>query len=846
MTAIEDGIAQILNFDSHDRWAESPNLAQNEVESPFLAGLNERQRQAVLHVSGPLLIVAGAGSGKTRVLTHRIAYLIREMGVSPWAILAITFTNKAAQEMRSRVGALVGENVSRNMWVCTFHSACVRILRKHAELLGYTRSFTIYDSADSQRLIALCINDAGLDIKRFTPRSVASIISGAKNELTTAAVFKDQAKSWQDNHIAEIFSLYEQRLRDANAMDFDDLLGRCVDLFRKHADVAQEYANRFEHVLVDEYQDTNHSQYELSKMWSSGSGNLCVVGDSDQSIYGFRGADIRNILEFERDFPSASIVNLEQNYRSTQPILDAANSLIKNNLARREKRLFTEQKGGERITCYEAENEHDEAAFVANEIERLENSGANLGDMAVFYRTNAQARVLEEVFVRSGTGYRVVGGTRFYDRKEIKDALGYLRLLVNPTDEVSLRRVINVPRRGIGDQTIAQLGDAAEEKGITLGEVVRQVDDLAGLTPRARTALSNFNEVIDDLRNVLETDGLSGAIEATWERTGYAAELRAQNSIEAQGRLENLTELLSVAAEFKKDFAETGYMPDYDDATFGESGPGTVDQTDTAPEPSAPELLAAFLEQVSLIADVDQVDMETSAATLMTLHNAKGLEFPIVFIVGMEEGVFPYARSLTEPDQIEEERRLAYVGITRARKRLYLAYAQSRSLWGSTSYNTVSRFLGEIPEELLDMQGGEAQVTTWHRDRDDWRGERGFERYGRWREGDRGGSGREGRRDAEPEGTVIGRGKSAGQSGVTESRGAGAALSGLGGTKSKSKSDSAPVPQLRRGDRVRHRTFGEGRVANVEGSGKQAQVKVDFDAIGRKQLVLAWARLEKV
>lgn len=762
----------------------------------FLDGLNTPQRKAVLYGEGPLLVIAGAGSGKTRVLTHRIAHLIRHEGVSPWSILAITFTNKAADEMRNRVGDLLGASVGRRMWICTFHSACVRILRAHAQQIGYDPAFSIYDSTDAQRLVAMCIKDQGLDPKRFTPRGVLADISTAKNELLSPAQLKEVASTQRKKLVAEVFALYEQRLREANAMDFDDLLVRTVELLRLCDDARKSYADRFSHVLVDEYQDTNRAQYELSKQWSSGTSNLCVVGDSDQSIYGFRGADIRNILGFERDFPDAAVIALEQNYRSTQHILDAANALIRNNATRNDKQLFTEHGAGDPIFRYEAADEHDEASYVCAEIETLVGEhGYLLGEIAVFYRTNAQSRVLEEALMRAGIGYRVIGSTRFYDRREIKDALAYLRLLVNPADEVSLRRIINVPRRGIGAQTLDRLAGAAVQAGLPLGEMIWFVDEIPNISPRARAAVQGFCEVITDLRTQLAAGGIEAAVQGTWELTGYAAELRAEHTHEADGRLENLTELLSVAQDFLA-------FADDDDA-----------------EPLAAEdVLRAFLEQVSLVSDVDDLpdadDLADSSVTLMTVHNAKGLEYPVVFIVGLEEGVFPHVRSLTERRQIEEERRLAYVGVTRAKERLYLTNAVYRSMWGKASWNTISRFLYEIPQDLVRVVAGGPDAGSWGRGHGSpaafgGRGYRGVDRV------------------EEPAGTTFGR-----------------------GCPAAVEHSDVPAVTFAVGDRVRHTKFGDGTVAEITGQGDQAVGVVRFDATPgtSKNMMLAphWLRLEKI
>ena len=638
----------------------------------LLVGLNPVQREAVAHEAGPLLIVAGAGSGKTKVLTHRIAYLIRERKVSPFAILAITFTNKAAGEMKERVGSLVGERLGRAMWVMTFHSACARILRADGVRLGFTSSFTIYDDADSERLITFCLKDLEADPRRFPPRQVKNLIGKAKDRLIDEEMFAEAAgRNPYERTVAEIYSMYQSRLRQANAMDFDDMIMNTVHLFRLYEDVLEEYQDRFRHILVDEFQDTNHAQYVLAKLLAQRDRNICVVGDLDQSIYKFRGADFTNVLKFEEDFPDARVVTLEQNYRSTQTILSAANALIENNQMRKPKSLWTDIAGGERITRYHAENEHEEAAWIAREIERLrEEDARRYGDLAIFYRTNAQSRVLEEIFVRMGLPYRVVGSLKFYDRKEVKDALAYLRVLVNPADEVSLRRIINTPRRGIGDQTVAALQRFAAAEQISLSEAIDRAEENTEIGPRPRAAASGLGAALRGLRQMVERGAdPADVLEAVLDRSGYVAELEAERSIEALGRVENLKELVGVAREFSS-----------------EEGAGGVRE---------------FLEQVSLVSDADELTGEEGSVTMMTLHIAKGLEFPVVFIVGLEDGVFPHMRSMTDPAELEEERRLAYVGITRAKELLYLTHAWSRSLWGGSNYYPPSRFLHEIPEDLV-------------------------------------------------------------------------------------------------------------------------------------------------
>lgn len=653
------------------------------TDSPLFEGLNPSQREAVAATEGPLLVVAGAGSGKTRVLTHRIAHLIRDLRVAPQSVLAITFTNKAANEMKERVGHLVG-GVTRSMWVSTFHSACVRILRSEAHRLGYRSGFSIYDEADSVRLLNQVIRDLDLDTKRFPPRSAKAIISNSKNELVDYESFADRGDGFYHEQVSDIYRLYQQRLLEASAMDFDDLLMITVELLSAFPDVAAQYQKQFRYVHVDEYQDTNHAQYVLVRRLVEEHRNLCVVGDADQSIYGWRGADIRNIREFEQDFPDARIVVLDQNYRSTQTILDAANAVIDNNTGRTPKNLWSDRGDGTTITRYEAEDEHDEAGFVADQIDTLVEEGYNPADIAVFYRTNAQSRVMEDVLVRRGIGYSVVGSVRFYERREIKDALAYLRILVNPDDQVAAKRIINEPKRGIGDTTIGHVDRYAESQGISFIEALRQADQIGPLNARAVNAISEFIAIVDQLAASLAEDGIEGAVNGVLNDTGYIAALDAERTIEAMGRAENLKELLSVAAEFE------------------DSNLGTVIGDAAWDEMSNQRRVEVFLETTALVSDVDEWDEGGGAVTLMTLHTAKGLEFPAVFVVGMEEGVFPHMRTLGEPHELEEERRLAYVGITRAQDKLFLTSAASRMLYGATSYNRRSRFLDEIPSGLLE------------------------------------------------------------------------------------------------------------------------------------------------
>src|SRR3954452_24759568 len=652
----------------------------------FLEGLNEPQREAVLHPGGPLLILAGAGSGKTRVLTHRIAHLVASGAAQPGQILAITFTNKAAQEMRERVESLVGRR-TRAMWVMTFHSACARMLRADGDKLGYTRGFTIYDEADSLRLVKRCLEELDIDPKRFTPRAIKRQISDAKNALMDAEAYRIKVGSFFEQTAADVYDLYEQRIHSMNAMDFDDLLFRCVTLFELFDEVRRRYADSFKQVLVDEYQDTNRAQYRWLQLLAEGHRNLAVVGDDDQSIYGFRGADIRNILDFEDDFPDAMVVKLEQNYRSTQTILSAANALIDHNEQRKGKNLWTDSGDGDRIHVRELDDEHAEARFVAGEIERLVDSGTSRDEVAVFYRTNAQSRVLEDTLVRYGVGYQVIGGTKFYDRAEIKDAMAYLSFIANPADTVSFSRIVNSPRRGIGDTTQARIASHANTIGEAIWDVAYVPEEVPGLGSAAIKAVHRFMSTMMRLRERAETASVGDLVEEMLNETGYTEALRAERTIEAEGRIENLEELVGVAREY--------------DAS--------------AEEPSLEE----FLQQIALFSEQDNLRDDEGIVTLMTMHNAKGLEFPIVFVIGMEEGVFPHSRAV-EAGDLEEERRLAYVGITRAMRELYLTYTRVRTLYGARDWNMPSRFIDEVPFELTDREEQESRqtsMTTWSRER---------------------------------------------------------------------------------------------------------------------------------
>jgi DNA helicase-2/ATP-dependent DNA helicase PcrA len=655
----------------------------------LLSGLNEPQREAVTYGDGPLLILAGAGSGKTRVLTHRIAYLVAAGVAKPNEILAITFTNKAAGEMRARAELLVGRRV-RAMWVMTFHSACARMLRADAHRLGYTRQFTIYDQADSRRLVKRCLDELGIDPKRFTPGSIQSQISDAKNKLRDADAYGRMVGSFFEQTVADVYRSYERELHRCNAMDFDDLLVRAVNVLELFPEVRERYAGGFRHVMVDEYQDTNHAQYRWLQLLAGERRNLMVVGDDAQSIYGFRGADITNILEFEDTFPDTHVVKLEQNYRSTQTILDAANAVIRNNRGQRLKSLWTELGQGDPIKIRELDDEHAEARFVTGELQRLVDEGVSRSEIAIFYRTNAQSRVLEDTLVRAEIAYQVIGGTKFYERAEIKDAIAYLTVFVNPQDVGAFARIVNSPRRGIGQTSISRLLAYANTTGETVWELAAAPEDVPGLGAAAIKALRRFMGTME----VLQERAASGAaiatlLEETLQETGYLDALQAERTIEAQGRIENLEELVNVAVEYQAAAGE--------EATLGE-----------------------FLQQVALIADADGRTDDEGLVTLMTLHNAKGLEYPIVFMIGCEEGVFPHSRALDEGG-LEEERRLCYVGITRAERDLYLTYARTRTVFGARSYGAPSRFVGEIPAELTDREhqaprsggGFRARATSW-------------------------------------------------------------------------------------------------------------------------------------
>jgi DNA helicase II / ATP-dependent DNA helicase PcrA len=651
--------------------------AAGAATNSLLDALNPQQREAVMHTDGPMLVVAGAGSGKTRVLTHRVAHLIESGSAAPSEILAITFTNRAANEMKERVQGLVGGRTAARMWVMTFHAACGRLLRRDAERLGYRSSFTIYDQADQVRLVKACIEELELDPKRFAPRAVHSAISRAKDRLLTADGYADQVGNFFEQTVASVYGLYQRRLYAANAMDFDDMILQAVLLLEADEEARAAWQARFSHIMVDEYQDTNHAQFRLLSVLAARHRNIAVVGDPDQSIYAFRGADIRNIAEFEHDFPGARVVALEQNYRSTQAILDAANAVIARNPDRRPKRLWSDLGRGLPVRVVEADDEHAEARFVAGEITRALDEGAGPADIAVFYRMNAQSRVLEDVLVRQGVGYRVVGGPRFYERAEIKDAIAYLQVIHNPADEVSLRRIVNQPRRGIGSASLDRLAAHASQMNWTLLEAIEH-SSAVPLGTAAASRVREFAALIEDLREVASTASPAELLEQVLEQTGYRGMLEAERTFESQGRLENLDELIGVAREF----AERGE----EDAS-----------------------LATFLQDISLYSDSDALNEPRPEVTLMTIHNAKGLEFPIVFVIGLEEGLFPHQRSLDEGDEAEE-RRLCYVGMTRAQQSLVLTHAHSRTIFGMRGYNLPSRFLSELPADEIER---ERRAPAW-------------------------------------------------------------------------------------------------------------------------------------
>ncbi|GAA3804810.1 DNA helicase PcrA [Cellulomonas soli] len=802
--------------------AADPGIDRAAADA-LVVGLNPQQREAVLHHGGPLLIVAGAGSGKTRVLAHRIAHLLATRRARAGEILAITFTNKAAAEMRERVETLVGPAAQR-MWVSTFHSACVRILRREAGTLGLRSSFSIYDSADSQRLLTLVARELDLDPKKFPAKALANKISALKDELVDPESFAATSGGGNANDfdtvLAQVYTRYQQRLRQAHALDFDDLIMSTVHLLQAFPAVAEHYRRRFRHVLVDEYQDTNHAQYTLVRELAGVGaatgdvprGELTVVGDADQSIYAFRGATIRNILEFEADYPDARTILLEQNYRSTQTILSAANAVISRNPGRRPKQLWTDAGAGAKIVAYVADTEHDEARFIGAEIDRLADSdGVRPGDVAIFYRANAQSRAIEDVLVRVGLPYKVVGGTRFYDRKEIKDAVAYLRAVANPDDDVNLRRILNVPKRGLGDRSEAMVAGYAERERISFGSALDRLDEVPGLGTRAITGLRSFAVMMDDLRALAASGaGPAEVLGAVLDRSGYLAELRASEDPQDASRVENLAELHAVASEFEQSDPEGD--------------------------------LGDFLERVSLVADSDQIPtpdgaegdepgaaVDQGVVTLMTLHTAKGLEFPVVFLTGMEDGTFPHLRSLADTDQLAEERRLAYVGLTRARERLYISRAAVRTAWGVPNEFPPSRFLDDLPEELIDWRRRESSTSQLR---------------GGWGSGF--GSGGGGFRASGSGGSGAGA-RTSGSASTQAAREQRSALPSTGAKfGSATPRPEGAVPQLAIGDRVTHDSYGLGTVVALEGAGSNAVAKVDFGSEGTKRLLLRFSPVTKL
>ncbi len=789
----------------------APAARPAATHDELLEGLNEPQRAAVVHTGTPLLVVAGAGSGKTRVLTRRIAWLISERKAHPGSILAITFTNKAAAEMKERVEHLVGRR-ARIMWVSTFHSSCVRILRKEIDRFDYKSNFSIYDAADSKRLMTLVLRDLELDPKKYQPNAVLHWVSDHKNELRDPEEATKAAANGFEEAYAAAYTHYQRRLRGANALDFDDLIMMTVRLLQTFPDVRENYRRRFRHVLVDEYQDTNHAQYSLIQqlcgqpLEETGAAEvppseLMVVGDADQSIYAFRGANIRNILDFEQDFPDATTILLEQNYRSTQTILTAANSVIGNNRGRKPKRLWSDAGDGDAIVGYVADDEHDEARFVSQEIDRLvDDAGIKPADVAIFYRTNAQSRVFEEVFIRTGQPYKVVGGVRFYERREVRDALGYLRLLVNTADEISLRRVLNTPKRGIGDRAEACVSALATRDRITFWEALTMAEQAPGLATRSLKNILGFVAMVQELQSMVAADERPDVIlESVLERSGLLAELENSDDPQDDTRVENLAELVAVAREFSEN-PQPGPSADPADLEGAVDGP---------PSPG----LGDFLERVALVADADQIPDspdgdDSGVVTLMTLHTAKGLEFPVVFLSGLEDGVFPHQRSLGDQPELEEERRLAYVGVTRAQQRLYVSRALVRSAWGAPSHNPASRFLDEFPVDLIDWRRTAAEQTRW------------------------------GRPDLASSSTHLGAPTPAGRRNFSS-----AAMRADAASKAK---PARAIPNLAPGDRVVHDSFGLGTVVSMDGAAEKSVASIDFGSDGVKRLLLRYAPVEKL
>lgn len=762
--------------------------------------LNPQQRKAVEATDGPLLIMAGAGSGKTRVLTHRIAYLIATRKAPPWSILAITFTNKAAREMQERVSRLVGSE-GRDIWVSTFHSMCVRILRKDIERIGFTSNFSILDTTDQLSVIRNCMKHLNIDTKKFEPKAILATMSAAKNELISPQQYEQRAGDYYESLVAKVYLEYQKRLKSNNSLDFDDLIMITIQLFKEVPEVLDFYQRKFQYIHVDEYQDTNRAQYMLCRMLADSHHRICVVGDSDQSIYRWRGADISNILNFEEDYPEAQTILLEQNYRSTANILNAANKVIALNTGRKPKNLWTDQGDGPKIKVFRGDTEHDEGYFVTSEINKNIREGKSYQDHAILYRTNAQSRVIEEILIKSDIPYQIVGGIKFYDRKEIKDILAYLRLISNPDDDISLTRIINVPKRGIGSTTVAKLAAAADERGVSIYRVLEVVDDL-GFAGRTRNALVEFYDMIAALNRMTEFLSVTELTEKVLEMSEYRIEMQTENTIESRSRLENIEEFLSVTQEFEKNNEDKS--------------------------------LVSFLTDLALIADIDTMNDDeedrSDAVVLMTMHSAKGLEFPVVFIIGMEEGVFPHSRTFSDDEELEEERRLAYVGITRAEKQLFLSCARMRTLFGRTTANPPSRFLDEIPDELKED-------TQMSHDRYRRGGNVGGS-YGGRGFGSGGGSNFGGGRSKDlPRGGTAASGGAVQKSRVTVTS----------GTPARPAAASGSAEGFKAGDKVAHGKWGTGTIVSVKGAGNDMELQIAFPApVGVKRLLAAFAPITKV
>lgn len=759
----------------------------------ILEGLNDKQYEAVVNYEGPSLVIAGAGSGKTKVLTHKIAYLIQEIGVKPWNILAITFTNKAANEMKERVEKLVGD-VSKDMWIGTFHSICVRILRRYIDRIGFDSSFIIFDTSDQKTMIKNCLKDLNIDDKMFTDRSVQFEISNAKNEMLEPETYLAKANGdFRKEKIASVYSLYQKRLKENNAIDFDDIINFTIKILTENPDVLEHYSEKFKYVLVDEYQDTNKAQFMLVSLFASRYGNITVVGDNDQGIYSFRGADISNILNFERDFPGTKIIKLEQNYRCTKNILNAANSVIKNNEVKYDKKLWTENETGNLPKVYKSEDEYDEARYIVEQINHLKREEYyNYSDFAVLYRMNTQSRAIEEILVREDIPYKIIGGLKFYERKEIKDIIAYLRLIYNPNDNLSLIRIINEPKRGIGKTSLEQVQKLAEENSKSMYEIIKHAEQY-GLN-RVFANSREFIQVIEELRQAQTELDISELIKETLNKTGYTKALELENSVEAENRIENLEEFLTVAIEFE--------------------------------EQSADNTLSEFLESITLSSDIDNLEENQDTVTLMTLHSAKGLEFPVVFLVGMEEGIFPGYKSIGEPKELEEERRLCYVGITRAKNNLYFTCAKHRTIFGSTSYNAMSRFIEEIPEEyvegLKEIQNSKEESSydspySWE--------------YGKAKVGVS-----SYKMNSEKAGQV--------KKEIEKTYNFRTAESFLSSLSAKTASKEVDLSQYEAGKRVYHKKFGEGTINYVEQEGDDLKVDITFDKVGHKRLMAKFAGLE--